>query len=229
MKKLLLVMILITFDIHAICIITSDVEDSKSVEIDGRYYKWTSLSLGQKDSCRKDRITRKNKEIKKEQQEIIQQEKPDVHSTCIISTNLDGSKAAVIDDVYQDWSRLTDNEKAFCVKNKTARVKGIEKKQKKKIKQEKSDEHYTCIMFTLDNNYWVAEIGGKYYEFSSLTDYEKASCQKDKIAREKEIKNEHLSNNTYQSNIDEMKQEKRGSIILWIITIIVGFLIYQSL
>ena len=223
MKKLLLVLILITFDMHAICIITSDVEDYKSVEIDGRYYEWTSLSLGQKDSCEIDSITRKNKEIAKEQQE-----KSDVHSTCIISTNLDGSKAAIIDDVYQNWSRLTENEKAFCVKNKTARVKEIEKKQKKKIKQEKSDEHSTCILFTLDNNYWVAEIGGKYYELSSLTDYEKASCQKDKIAREKEIKDKHLSNNTYQSNTDEMKQEKSGNIILWIIAIIVGFLIYQS-
>jgi len=223
MKKLLLVLILITFDMHAICIITSDVEDYKSVEIDGRYYEWTSLSLGQKDSCRNDRIARKKKEKKKKQGKSY------VHSTCIISTNLDGSKAVVIDDVYQNWSRLTENEKAFCVKNKTARVKEIEKKQKKKIKQEKSDEHSTCILFTLDNNYWVAEIGGKYYELSSLTDYEKASCQKDKIAREKEIKDKHLSNNTYQSNTDEMKQEKSGNIILWIIAIIVGFLIYHSL
>ena len=180
MKKLLLVLILITFDIHAICIIISDMEDYKSVEIDGRYYKWTSLSLGQKDSCEIDSITRKNKEIAKEQQE-----KSDVHSTCIISTNLDGSKAAIIDDVYQNWSRLTDNEKAFCVNNKTARVKEIEKKKKKKIKQEKSDEHSTCIMFTLDNNYWVAEIGGKYYELSSLTDYEKLPVKKIKLQEKK--------------------------------------------
>ena len=222
-------MILITLDMHAICIITSDTEGSKSVEIDGKYYKWSSLSLGEKDSCRRDRIRRKNKEIEKEQQENIKQEKSNIHSTCIINTNLDGSKAVVIDNVYQNWSRLTDNEKASCLKDKTAREKEIEKEQQENIKQEKSDARSTCIMFTLDNNYWIAEIDDKYYEFSSLTDYEKASCQKDKIAREEKIKNEHQSNNTHQSNIDEIQQEKRGSIIWWIIVIIFGFLIYQSL
>jgi len=227
MKKLLLMMSLITLDMHAICIMTSDTEGSKSVEIDGRYYKWTSLSLGQKDSCRRDNIRRKNKEIEKEQQENIKQEKSDIHSTCKISTNSDGSKSVVIDDVYQDWCRLTDNEKTSCLKDKAAREKEIKKEQQKKIKQEKSDEHYTCIMFTLDNNYWVAEIDGKYYEFSSLTDDEKASCQKDKMAREKEIKNAYQSNIAHQYNSDKIQQETRGSIIWWIIMIIFGFLIYQ--
>ncbi len=221
MKKLLLMMILITLDMHAICIMTPHADGSTSVEIDDKFYDWSSLSIGEKKSCKRDRIRRKNQEIEKEQQENIKQEKSDTHSTCIITTNSDGSKAVMIDDVYQDWSGLTDNEKASCLKDNTAREKEIEKEQQKKIKQEKSDEHYTCIMFALYNNYWVAEIDGKYYEFSSLTDYEKASCQKDKIAREKEIKNEH------QSNTDKAPQEKRGGIIWFIIVIIFGFFIYH--
>ena len=212
---------------HAVCIMISDTEGSKSVEIDGRYYEWSGLSLGEKDSCRKDRIRRENKEIEKEQQKNIKQEKSDAHSRCIITTNSDGSKAAEIDDVYKDWSRLTDSEKFSCLKDKTEREKEIEKEQPKKSKQEKPDTHYTCIMFTLDNDYWVAEIDGKYYEFSSLTDYEKVSCKKDKIRREKEIKNKHRSNNAHQSNIDKTQQEERGNIIWWIIMIIFGFLIYQ--
>ena len=190
---------------------------STSVEIDGKYYDWSSLSLGQKDSCRRDRITRKNKEIKKEQQKNIKQEKSDSHYTCIITTNSDGSKAVETNDLYKDWSILTDNEKASCLKDKAAREKEIKNEQKKNIKQEKPDPHYTCIMFTLDNN-WVAEIDGKYYDWSSLTDYDKASCQKDKIVRDKEIIND------YQSNIDEIQQEKSGSMIWWIIVIIFGFL-----
>ena len=72
------------------------------------------------------------------------------------------------------------------------REKEIKKELQKSIKQEKQNGHYTCIMFTLDNN-WVAEINGKYYEFSSLSDYEKASCRKDKIAREKAIRHKNVN------------------------------------
>ena len=129
-------MILFTLYGHGICIITTNSDGPTSVEIDGRYYDWTSLSLGEKDSCRRDSITRKNKEIAKEQQKNIQEEKSDPHSTCIITTNSDGSKSVEINDLYKDWSILTDNEKSSCLKDKTVRDKEIKKDQKKSIKQE---------------------------------------------------------------------------------------------
>ncbi|PHS38385.1 MAG: hypothetical protein COB07_08855 [Sulfurovum sp.] len=188
MKKLLLMIILITLDVHAICTMIPHTDGSTSVEIDGKHYGWTSLSIEEKYSCLNNKIVRENREIKNKQQKNIKLEKSDAHYRCIITTNSDGSRSAEIDDLYKDWSILTDHEKASCLKDKIAREKEIKNKHQKNIKLEKPDGYYTCIMFTLDTD-WVAEIDGKYYDWSRLTDREKASCLEDKIAREKEIKN----------------------------------------
>ena len=59
MKKILLMMILITLNVHALCTITTNSDGSKSVDIDGKYYVWSGLSSREKAYCLKDYTPRK--------------------------------------------------------------------------------------------------------------------------------------------------------------------------